>query len=357
MRARATASRFFPGSSFAVSMQTALAEIHSPHLPALISQPTDNLQDAELAQLVGLLDLPIEHRSYGWQLKRPGARTSTSDQQRESAQWQSRIQTLADAAGESGTELETVVVDVLGPVSQWANLWLPSGQRGLRDYGARADLAEIWVQSVQELTRNMKISLGAEVILRVHEPDAKAIVEAQVPTASGYRTERAVSDSELQSVWKSMMSEIAADIVFDTRQRGRGTLPPALLDVVVSLLSTQKVPDHDAVWGSGMALPLFPLGHAGHSYLHWEMVEGLLKTVHQIYFVVPPRMSDDLAEPGTLGDQLVETWQDIGLEPSLIHRVIFQPAETGQHTMRDAAEFLEFTRELAEHVDGVVENI
>ncbi|MTV44759.1 hypothetical protein GM545_14620, partial [Streptococcus pneumoniae] len=78
-----------------------------------------------------------------------------------------------------------------------AGLWLPGGERVLGDHGARRDVAESYLEGLQDALPRLRSATGAARLgVVVDEPWAAAVLAGTLPTASGYRTVRSLPREE-----------------------------------------------------------------------------------------------------------------------------------------------------------------
>jgi hypothetical protein len=84
-------------------------------------------------------------------------------------------------------------VQAVGPWTLAAALELKNGESALSDPGACRDLAGSLAEGLRVHLEDVRRRIpGAQIVLQLDEPSLVAVLRGQVPTASGYRTNRAV---------------------------------------------------------------------------------------------------------------------------------------------------------------------
>lgn len=113
---------------------------------------------------------------------------------------------LADVIGASGTEAGPLKLQLRGPLSLAATVSLHHGEKILSDAGARRDLAESLADGAAGHLRDLRRVTGAgPLAVVIEEPEAAAILEGTIPTASGYRTLRAMPRHEATGHWAALV--------------------------------------------------------------------------------------------------------------------------------------------------------
>jgi hypothetical protein len=187
---RASAVGSWPGTDVLEAARTAFGELgEPPHVPYLPELPGRGPG----AEMIGrgaalLVDLPVDLQPSGWRLvDRPGR-----DLVRSRAWLRQDLDVLAEVAEAYQGPLK---LQVAGPWTLAAGLWLPRLERAVVDPGACRDLvsslAEGVVQHVQEVRR---LAPGAEVVVQLDEPSLPAVLAGELRTASGFGRLRAVEE-------------------------------------------------------------------------------------------------------------------------------------------------------------------
>ncbi|GAA4112452.1 hypothetical protein [Enteractinococcus coprophilus] len=266
-----------------------LNELGAPHIPALAELPDVGPHARGLGKVVANLSLPFELRPYGWQLQR-GSRINAADQLRAISHRNSIIQAMADVA--AGADVPAVSVRLLGPVSLLVDAMLPSGQRILRDAGARADVAAVWVEGVADLIRRIHDVLGARVSVFVEEQRAHDVVNGRIRTVSGADVERAVDVSEIRSYWQlteGLDAEIFLETPFET------------------LRSAAQVGSIALSW---------PVGRSQRTEQVWELIDALVGAGRPVALQLQRR-----SDPERYAEELIQQYLDWGLDPVCLEHV------------------------------------
>ncbi len=170
----------WPGTSIrdALAQVSELLEGQLPYLPEL---PARGPGADMVGRTAGLLvELPVDLQPVGWRMvDRPGR-----DAGRTGAFWREDLDELAEAYdGHTGP----LKVQVAGPWTLAASIWLPRGERVIADPGACRDLVESLAEGVRVLVASVRSLVpGAEVVLQVDEPSLNAVLLGRLPTASGF---------------------------------------------------------------------------------------------------------------------------------------------------------------------------
>ena len=84
-------------------------------------------------------------------------------------------------------------MQVAGPWTLAAAIELPSGHRVVSDHGATRDLIDSLVEGLAEHLAELRRRLpNARLVVQLDEPSVPAVLNARVPTPSGYGTARAI---------------------------------------------------------------------------------------------------------------------------------------------------------------------
>lgn len=187
---RATAIGSWPGTDIVDAARTVFGELgEPPHVPFLPELPGRGPG----ADVVGrgasvLVDLPVDLQPSGWRLvDHPGR-----DLARAQAWLRQDLDVLAEVADGYQGPLK---VQVTGPWTLAASLWLPRLERAVVDAGACRDLTASLAEGVtQHVAEIQRLVPGAEVVVQVDEPSLPAVLTGSLPTASGFGRLRAVEE-------------------------------------------------------------------------------------------------------------------------------------------------------------------
>lgn len=227
---RATVLAQLPGTDMVETLTVLRGELGAPHrsvLPILTNR-SDTAGTAPRTVSV-LTELWCDLQPHGWRLTRhPGKESRAAE-----SLLASDVNALADVVGaESTGDRGPVTVEITGPVTLAAELHLHNGERVLQDHGARRDVTAAMADGLTAWLPSVAAAVdGRPVVLRLNEPQFTPVVQGQVPTASGYRTLRAVPRPEaLQSL--RAVTEAA-------RQMG------ATVEIVFPMGEDPRTVDHD----------------------------------------------------------------------------------------------------------------
>ncbi len=182
-----------------------LGGANPPFLPALPTRGPGS--DAVGRTLAALVELPFDLQPHGWRLtQRPGR-----DQRRAESALSSDINALGDIAGVEERPASHLVLNLQGPLSLAARAHLHNGERVLLDHGARRELYASLAAGAAELVRRVSsVARAAGVLIQLDDPDADAALTGSIPTASGYRTLRAIDRREATEAWDLVTASVLA---------------------------------------------------------------------------------------------------------------------------------------------------
>jgi methionine synthase II (cobalamin-independent) len=268
------------------------------------------------ADLVGraaarLMDLPVDLQPSGWRLVGRQARPG-HDMRRAAAFWREDLDRLAEALdGWTGP----VKVQLAGPWTLAAQLWLPRGERAVSDPGARRDLMASSAESVRALVADLRAAVPAgHPIVQVDEPSLPAVLDGVVPSASGLHRIRSVPASEV--------GDGLALVVTAARQAGAATLVHCCADDPPVALLRRAGAD-------GLSLDTSRLTPSG-----WESVAAAVEdgvalwagALPSVAAAGPTDSADSARSVGTVADTLARSWRDVGLRLPLLADVVVTPA-------------------------------
>lgn len=204
--ASATALGSWPGEDPREANRVVRGELGSPNLPHVVELPDRGPgADPTGRSAAMLVDMAVDLQPHGWRIVPRAGR-----EHRRAVSFLTRdINTLADEIGASGTAVGELKTQLLGPVSLSAGLYLPSGERALRDAGARRDLAQsLAAGAAEHVGRVMAAAPGARLTVQLDEPRLSDVLHGRIPTASGYRTLRAVPRLEALEAWAVVVTSL-----------------------------------------------------------------------------------------------------------------------------------------------------
>ncbi len=374
---RATLLGAWPGMDPVSASRDLLNALGAPHLPVLPELPARGPGSDAIGRSAGLLEeLAVDLQPHGWRLvPEPGM-----DHRRAVSALTTDGHALTDVAGESGIDVEDLLVRVTGPLTLAAELWLPAGERSLSDHGARRDVAQSLAAGLAAHVRAVRSQTGAvRVTVVLDEPRAAAVLSGALPTASGYRTVRSLPRSEVREAWtlvaQAVLDAGATGIVLAPGRAGAGE-EWAWTDL--ALLASEALPPSEQTpeeeqGTAALALPLVPLEGPGSDSSRWDIVAGWTEAGRDIVFRLPaaetaraspasqPAKAMKPAEPtdnsvhlyrGT-GVMIARTWERIGLDPDLLGRLVLAAPDQSASSHLKANRALASAVATAEELDRI----
>jgi methionine synthase II (cobalamin-independent) len=263
------------------------------------------------ADLVGraavrLVDLPVDLQPSGWRLvERPGR-----DMRRAQAFWREDLDRLAEALdGWTGP----LKIQIAGPWTLAATVWLPRGERAVSDPGARRDLVGSSAEAVRLVVADVRAAVpGAELVVQVDEPSLPAVLDGVLPTASGLHRTRSVPTAEVSD-------GLALVVAAASEERAATLVHCCADDPPVALLRRAGA--------DGLSLDTSRLTPSG-----WESVAAAVEDGVALWAGALPSLShaagpaDSARSVGTAADTLARSWRDVGLGLPLLADVVVTPA-------------------------------
>jgi len=296
-----------------------------PYLPELPARgPGADLTGRGAAFLV---DLPVDLQPSGWRLvDRPG---------RDLRRAQSFLSHDADAIAEAADGYQgRIKLQVAGPWTLGATIWLPRGDRVVTDPGATRDLVASLAEGVARHVADVRRLLpGADVVVQLDEPALPAVLAGRLPTMSGF--------GRLRAVGPSIAQDALTMIVGRAHQAGAAATVLHCCDaeVPIALLRETGV--------TAVALDTTLLDDRG-----WESVAFAVEGGTQLWAGLVPGSGEPAAVPD-LVEQLRAPWRRVGLELELLAGVTVTPScgmagATPQGARQTTVRTVEVARELAE---------
>ena len=301
----ATALGPWPGEDPLEAARTIRGELGSPHLPFLAELPARGVGSDSLGRTASLLEeLAVDVQPYGWRLvDRPG-----KDVRRAASALATDINVLADVAGTEEASAEEIKVQLVGPLSLAAGLHLHNGERALIDYGARRDLAESLAAGVGGyLTRVAAAVPGARLVVQLDEPDIAAVLAGTIPTASGYRTLRAVASAEAREAWRLVIEALRA---------------AGAVEVVVSVPAVEAPFEPILASGAdGVAVPLKAL-----TTRQWEHLAGAVEAGKRLWAGALDVDGEPVPKVADCVESVWRPWRQLGLPASSLRTLRVTPS-------------------------------
>ncbi len=303
----ATALGSWPGTDPVEAAVITRGELGEPHLPYLVQLPDRGMgSDAVGRTAAVLIELPVDVQSFGWRLvDRAGA-----DQRKAVSALSTDINVLADVVGaeeQPGPELK---VQLCGPWTMAASLYTHYGERALLDAGARREIAESLAAGIGEHLARVRAAVpGAQLSLQLDEPEIARVLAGTIPTASGYRTLRSITEQEVARGWELVLAAAKA--------AGAGQVVLGLpgTDAPIRLAFTAGA--------DGVALPLGPLATGD-----WEQLAGAVENGKKVWagVIAPTDPTAALPQVSRLVETVMRPWRGVGLPAQQLSALRLTPA-------------------------------
>lgn len=337
---RASGRGDFPGDDLSEAMSRVEGELGAPHLPFLPHLPALGWRSTPLARTLAVCEgLAFDGASFGWRMVHSGGRGA-----RESALAQDRllsdINLLADRVGAQKKRFgsgQTPVykIQLVGPLTLAASIYLPGGERVISDAGASRDLLESFLEGLERWVESLREALQAPqalIAVQLDESEFQRLLEGSIPTVSGFRSLSALQPHYYQQVYRRVaerFAELNLQLILDVdgtalkpvQELKLLTQPRPALDAVALLKAMQVEgaaacalllhPDRARLKGPGM-LPVPPLSDPRS----WEPAAQLLEAQAQLWLpvVTSARVPDQVR-------RLYSLWREVGLEPKQLSAV------------------------------------
>ncbi|MGO4234883.1 hypothetical protein [Pseudarthrobacter sp. YAF2] len=310
----------WPGDDPVEAARIIRGELGSPHLPFLAELPDRGVGSDALGRTASLLEeLAVDVQPHGWRLvDRPG-----KDMRRAASALSTDLNVLADVAGAEDVSARELKIQLVGPLTLAAGLYLHNGERALLDHGARRDVAASLAAGVGGYLGRVAAAVpGARLVVQVDEPAIAAVLAGTIPTASGYRTLRAVAASEAREAWRLVLDALRA---------------AGAADVVVSVPEIEAPIELALSAGAdGIALPLKALTNR-----QWEQLAGAVEAGKQFWAGALEVSGGTLPRVEDCVESIWRPWRQLGLPAQLLSTVRVTPsAGLAGHTPAQATAVL-----------------
>ncbi|WP_344261347.1 methionine synthase [Streptomyces sodiiphilus] len=299
--AAATGIGSMPGTDVREAVRTVTGSLEAlPYLPELPARGPGADMTGRTAGL--LAELYVRLEPSGWRIgDRPGA-----DTRRARAWLREDLDALEEfTQGHRGA----LKVSAVGPWTLAAAVERRNGEAMLGDPGACRDLAASLAEGLRAHLAEVRRRVpGARVVLQLDEPSLTAVLTGRVPTASGYRTHRAVDRAVVEGTLRELVAVAGPDpVVVHSCAPG---VPFGLLRRAqvtgISFDAALLTPGEDEALG--------------------EAVEGGTA----LFAGVVPASGDDpavLSDPAGSVSGVRSLWRRLGLSPELLAKsVVVTPA-------------------------------
>jgi hypothetical protein len=297
----ATAVGSWPGTDIEQAVRIAFGELSAPHLPYLPELPGRG----PWADMIGrgaavLVDLPITWESTGWRITaRPGP-----DLRRCRSLLSQDLEVFGDVAqGFTGR----VKIQMVGPWTLAAQLWVPSAERAVADPGACQDvIASLTEGIVEHVGTVRRLIPGADLVVQLDEPSLTAVTSGTLRSASGMR--------QLAAVEGPVVSDGLRTVVDGLRSAG------ARLVALHSCAGQVPLPVL-----SGVGLDAVNLDIAMMSTGQWEDLAVLVESGTALWPGLVP-VSGTLPSAVDLVDTLWRPWRALGLDRTRLSSAVVTPS-------------------------------
>lgn len=262
----ATGIGSMPGDDAAAVAEATRTVLDSlPDLPHLVELPGRGATASMTGRgLAVLAELGADLQPAGWRLTGGGAGV---DHRRARSLLAQDLDVLEEQAqGLSGS----FKIQVAGPWTLAATVERPRGDKLLADAGARRELAQALAEGVRDHVRDVRRRLPdvTRLVVQVDEPALAAVLDARVPTASGFGRHRTVHPPEASDALGWVLgaaTEAGGEAWVHTCAAGTplGLLRGAGARGLAVDLSLMTAADHDALGealeaGDSVALGIVP---------------------------------------------------------------------------------------------------
>lgn len=189
--------------AYTEAVRVVLGELdQGAHLPEMPGRGA--VADMVGRSLAVVSDLAADLQPAGWRLTGGGVGV---DQRRARSLLAQDLDTVEELAqGYDGL----FKVQVAGPWTLAATAEKPRGDKVLSDHGARRDLAQGLAEGLLAHVADVRrrVSSAARVVVQVDEPALPAVMQAQIPTASGFGKHRRVDPPEASQLLSEVLGAV-----------------------------------------------------------------------------------------------------------------------------------------------------
>ncbi|GAB3560575.1 uroporphyrinogen decarboxylase/cobalamine-independent methonine synthase family protein [Spelaeicoccus albus] len=332
-----TAQGEWPGTDFAEAVRIIFGELGRPGdidpagVPFVPQLPARGLGADQVGHAAALLaDLHIDAQPHGWRLvDRPGL-----DEGR-TARLQSRdIDRLAENAADYSGRLK---IQVLGPWSLAARLWLSRGDRVIADTGARRDVLQSYAEGVDEYAARIREILPAAwLTVQLDETVLDNVLDGRIPTVSGFGRIPPVPPREVEAGLAGVIERLAADnehVIVDATGNRLARRDHGENRSLVGLLADAGA--------TAVAAPVQGLDSGG-----WEAVAEIVERGVRFRPVVDAAGRHAAEVRGGI-DAIRTQWHELGMPTSGLADLDLVAASAPDDSARDARAGLDYVRAVA----------
>lgn len=336
-RAAATGVGSLPGDDIHEAVRLVLGEL--PDLPFLPELPARGATAGMTGRTLALVaDLGFDLQPAGWRLTdSPGV-----DHRRSRSLLAEDLDALEEHAQRAGTfaaggELK---VQVAGPWTLAATVERPRGDRLLADHGARRELAQALAEGVTVHVADLQRRVpGARILIQVDEPALSAVLQAAVPTASGFGRHRTVHPPEASQALEWVFAAI----------EGAGAVPVAhccAADAPIGLLR--------GAGARAVSVDLDQLAAAAYDDLGTALDAGERVLLGVVPAIDPARVPRDKPSDKQVVERVLRLLDMLGFDPDEVTgQLVLTPAcGLAGATPAYAREALSLVRDSASRLSG-----
>ncbi|MCT1802986.1 hypothetical protein VVR84_03810 [Kocuria carniphila] len=290
----ATFTQPLRGTDMVETFTVIRGELGAPHLSVLPVLGDRGPQAEPLARTSAMLDsLYADRQPHGWRI------TSVPGKDSRAARHvlHSDLNIMADVIGhESNVDRGPVLTSIVGPITLAAGVHVHNGEKLQSDHGARRELLQSWCSGVAEFIGDMaRNTEGRGVVVHLDESELQRVLDGTIPTASGYRTLRAIGRQEVRNA--------LTDAVAACRDAGA---------VEVAINTGRAEPRWARDIGADAAVVVPP----SSSVHEWEPLAALVETGQKLWFPVVPVTGR--AAIRDIVDVIARPWRDLGMAPDAL---------------------------------------
>lgn len=192
--------------AYTEAVKVVLGELgETAHLPEMPGRGA--AADMVGRSLALVAELSADLQPAGWRLTGTSA-TPGVDQRRARSLLAQDLDTVEEHAQGYSSAFK---VQVAGPWTLAATVEKPRGDKVLSDHGARRDLAQALAEGLREHVADVRRRLPAasRIVVQVDEPMLPAVMNARVPTASGFGKHRTVHPPEASGLLEGVLAAIS----------------------------------------------------------------------------------------------------------------------------------------------------
>lgn len=290
----ATFTQPLRGTDMVETFTVIRGELGAPHLSVLPVLGDRGPQAEPLARTSAMLDsLYADRQPHGWRI------TSVPGKDSRAARHvlHSDLNIMADVIGhESNVDRGPVLTSIVGPITLASGVHVHNGEKLQSDHGARRELLQSWCSGVAEFIGDMaRNTEGRGVVVHLDESELQRVLDGTIPTASGYRTLRAIGRQEVRNA--------LTDAVAACRDAGA---------VEVAINTGRAEPRWARDIGADAAVVVPP----SSSVHEWEPLAALVETGQKLWFPVVPVTGR--AAIRDIVDVIARPWRDLGMAPDAL---------------------------------------